>query len=92
MDIKPLTFGTLKQHKDVVDAYLAPLKDGDTVFEVTARAAAFLALAVPDDLDALAPREITTSAMAVFRATFNRPEESAPADPAALSTGAISQG
>ena len=73
--------------KGVVDAYVTPAAAGDTVMDITSRASDFLALAgvASDDL---APMEISTQALALFKATFNRPEESAPADPAAPSTGA----
>lgn len=82
--MQPLTYGTLKANRAVVDAYTAPAA---TVMDATENAAFFLALAGIDPAG-LTPLEIVNQAAALFKATFLRPEESAPEGQAAPSTGA----
>jgi hypothetical protein len=82
--MQPLTFGTLKQNRAVVDAYTGKAA---TVMDATENAAAFLALAGADT-EALTPLEIADQAAALFKATFLRPEENAPEGTAEPSTGA----
>ena len=67
-----------------MDAYTAPAA---TVMDATENAALFLALAGIDPAG-LTPLEIANQAAALFKATFLRPEESAPEKTAELSTGA----
>ncbi len=75
--LKPLTYGQVKSSKDVIDGLTAAGLDLDARI---AAAVAFLRLTVPDaDFDAATPAEIQQAALALYTATFHRPEETAPA-------------
>ena len=72
----PLTFGQVKANKDVIDALGTK---GDMVAQTQA-AVAFLQISAPGlDLDAESPGAIIKAAFDLYRVTFTRPEEGAPA-------------
>jgi len=78
--LPPLTFGQVKAGKDVVDAFTTPAAD---VIATTQNAADLLLLggATQEQIDAEAPNAIQAAALALFSATFSRPEDAAPALP-----------
>jgi hypothetical protein len=77
--IPPLTYGVVKANKAVIDQVVA---DG---LDYTARveaAIAFIHLAAPEfDCDSVPPGILLGASMELYKATFYRPEDAAPAQP-----------
>jgi hypothetical protein len=75
--LPPLTYGQVKANRAAVDALTAPAPDLLTSIE---NASAFLLLSptvTQEQLDAESPVDILTASMALFSATFSRPEATA---------------
>ena len=72
----PLTYGQVKANKETIDGLTAEGLDANGR---TDAAAAFLKIAAPDaNLDAETPGAIQAAALALYKATFARPEDAAP--------------
>ena len=77
VQLPPLSWQTVKNNKPTVAALIADGQDGMTSTE---SAVAFLELSAPGlDFDACPPSAIQAAAVALYRATFYRPDESTPA-------------
>ena len=83
MDItkpQPLTYGVIRKNQPVVDALTS---EGFTIAQRIEASVAFLKLAFPEateeDFDALSPIALQVIAGDLWKATFARPEETAPA-------------
>ncbi len=80
--IKPLTYGAIKKNKTTVDALTAST-EGLTRAQFTERSVDFLKLAfaeaADEDFEVFAPGVLEHAAFAIYKATFSRPEEPAPA-------------
>lgn len=74
--LPPLTYGQVKSNRPVVDALTTPASD---MFANVENASNFLLLAgvTQDQLDAETPVDILSASMALFSATFSRPEATA---------------
>ena len=76
-----LTFGQIKANRTAADDFTKP---GADMLDTTEKACAFLLLApgvTQDQLDVESPVDIQSAALALFKATFTRPESPAQAAP-----------
>lgn len=76
--LPPLTVGQVRSNRAAVDALTAPAAD---LFASVENATAFLALAgvTQEQVDAETPAAVLAASMALFQATFSRPEATAQA-------------
>lgn len=77
--LPPLTYGAVKANKAVIDQVVA---EGLTYDQRVEAAIAFIHLSAPDtDCDSVPPGAILAASTALYKATFYRPEDAAPALP-----------
>ena len=74
--LPPLTYGQVKANRAAIDALAAPAAD---ILTNVDNANAFLLLAgvTQDQLDAESPVDLLAASLALFSATFSRPEATA---------------